>query len=244
MRPGNAVDALRPPDRQRIEGGFTRFVERHNPYIRTIVLRTREYLENTSDPETDEPLLTPMRVRLHGESDEDAIVLPPFLEDAYAQAEAFCRLLARRANTGFFRTMLLRRMGSTMEAGRLTIARILGGWEDSGDEYGEDDDREEADDRLRTLTGEERRVLAGLAQAMEANRDRDPKYAAVVRLLVDEGWIERGCIVFSQYYDSVWWLAGQLTRELPDATIGIYGGRGPFGRDAPQRLRAPGPATR
>ena len=227
--PGNAVDALRPPDRQRIEGGFTRFVEGHNPYIRTIVLRTREYLENTIDPETGEPFLTPVVVRLHGESDEDAIVLPPFLEDAYAQAETFCRLLARRANTGFFRTMLLRRMGSTMEAGRLTVARILDGWEDSGDEYGEDDDREEADDRLRTLTGEERRVLSGLAQAMEVNRDQDPKYAAVVRLLMDEGWLEHGCIVFSQYYDSVWWLAGQLTRKLPDIAIGIYAGAGRSG---------------
>ncbi len=227
--PGNAVDALRPPDRQRIEGGFTRFVEGHNPYIRTIVLRTREYLENTIDPETGEPFLTPVVVRLHGESDEDAIVLPPFLEDAYAQAETFCRLLARRANTGFFRTMLLRRMGSTMEAGRLTVARILDGWEDSGDEYGEDDDREEADDRLRTLTGEERRVLSGLAQAMEVNRDQDPKYAAVVRLLMDEGWLEHGCIVFSQYYDSAWWLAGQLTRELPDEAIGIYAGAGRSG---------------
>ena len=227
--PGNAVDVLRPPDRQRIEGGFTRFVEGHNPYIRTIVLRTREYLENTTDPETGEPFLTPVVVRLHGESDEDAIVLPPFLEDAYAQAETFCRLLARRANTGFFRTMLLRRMGSTMEAGRLTVARILDGWEDSGDEYGEDDDREEADDRLRTLTGEERRVLSGLAQAMEVNRDQDPKYAAVVRLLMDEGWLEHGCIVFSQYYDSAWWLAGQLTRELPDEAIGIYAGAGRSG---------------
>ena len=227
--PGNAVDALRPPDRQRIESGFTRFVEDHNPYIRTIVLRTRGYLENTIDPETGEPFLTPVVVRLHGESDEDAIVLPPFLEDAYAQAETFCRLLARRANTGFFRTMLLRRMGSSMEAGRLTVARILDGWEDSGDEYGEDDDREEADDRLRTLTGEERRVLSGLAQAMEVNRDQDPKYAAVVRLLMDEGWLEHGCIVFSQYYDSAWWLAGQLTRELPDETIGIYAGAGRSG---------------
>ena len=227
--PGNAVDALRPPDRQRIEGGFTRFVEGHNPYIRTIVLRTREYLENTVDPETGEPFLTLVVVRLYGESDEDAIVLPPFLEDAYAQAETFCRLLARRANTGFFRTMLLRRMGSTMEAGRLTVARILDGWEDSGDEYGEDDDREEADDRLRTLTGEERRVLSGLAQAMEVNRDQDPKYAAVVRLLMDEGWLEHGCIVFSQYYDSAWWLAGQLTRELPDEAIGIYAGAGRSG---------------
>ena len=219
--PGNRVDGLRPPDRQRIEGGFDRFVERHNPYIRTIVLRTREHLESTIDPETGEPLLTPVAVRLHGESDEDAIVLPPFLEDAYAQAEEFCRLLAQRANTGFFRTMLLRRMGSTMEAGRLTVARILDGWEDPGGDYDEDDgydgddDREEADGGLRTLTGEERRVLAGLARAMEASRDRDPKYAAVVRLLVDEGWLAHGCIVFSQYYDSVWWLAGSTT--TPDA---------------------------
>ena len=233
--PGNRVDGLRPPDRQRIEGGFSRFVERHNPYIRTIVLRTREHLENTIDPETGEPLLTPVAVRLHGESDEDAIVLPPFLEDACAQAEAFCRLLAQRANTGFFRTMLLRRMGSTMEAGRLTVARILDGWEDPGGDYDEDDgydgddDREEADGGLRTLTGEERRVLAGLARAMEASRDRDPKYAAVVRLLVDEGWLARGCIVFSQYYDSVWWLAGRLTRELPDEAIGVYAGAGRSG---------------
>ena len=262
---GRAVDALRPPDRQRIESGFDRFVERHNPYIRTIVLRTREQLENTIDPETGEPLLTPVMVRLRGESDEEAIVLPPFLEDAYAQAEAFCRLLAERANTGFFRTMLLRRMGSTMEAGRLTVTRILDGWgagpgaADDGagagtgsgtgagagsragygyehrdgdggyDGYDDEDEEEAADDRLRALTGEERRVLSGLAQAMEASRDRDPKCDAVRRLLVDEGWLERGCIVFSQYYDSVWWLAGQLARELPEEAIGVYAGAGRSG---------------
>ena len=67
-------------------------------------------------------------------------------------------------------------------------------------------------------------MLSGLAQAMETNRDRDPKCAAVVRLLVDEGWLERGCIVFSQYYDSVRWLAGQLARELPDEAVGVYAG--------------------
>ena len=48
--------------------------------------------------------------------------------------------------------------------------------------------------------------------------------AAVTRLLVDDGWLDHGCIVFSQYYDSIWWLAGQLTRELPDEAIGVYAG--------------------
>ncbi|MGI8739936.1 MAG: helicase-related protein [Gammaproteobacteria bacterium] len=33
-----------------------------------------------------------------------------------------------------------------------------------------------------------------------------------------------GCIIFSQYYDSVWWLAVQLTQELPEEDIGIYAG--------------------
>ena len=219
--PGKAVEALRPPDRQRIENGFERFIERHNPYIRTIVRRTREYLESTADPGTGEPYLAPVRIRLHGESDDDAIKLPPFLEDAYALAEDFCRLLGERSNTGFFRTMLLRRMGSTIEAGLLTVTRILDGWEALDDD---DHNDEETDDRLGTLTNEERQVLSRLAQAMAANRDQDPKAAAVTRLLVDDGWLERGCIVFSQYYDSVWWLANQLTRELPDEAIGIYAG--------------------
>ena len=88
--PGRLIDELRPADKERIRRGFSRFLERHNPFIRTIVLRTREYLETTLDPETGEPYLKPVRVRLHGEGPEDAIQLPPFLEEAYQLAERFC----------------------------------------------------------------------------------------------------------------------------------------------------------
>ncbi|MDE0192031.1 MAG: phospholipase D-like domain-containing protein [Gammaproteobacteria bacterium] len=221
--PGKAFDSLRAPDRQRIETGFRRFVERHNPYIRAIVRRSREYLENTVDPTTGEPYLAPITVRLHGESATDAIRLPPFLQDAYGHAERFCELLAERANTGFFRTMLLRRMGSTMEAGRLTVNRILEGWEEVDEE---DDD---PGNQLRSLTPEERATLERLTRSMESNRERDPKYAAVLRLLVDERWLDEGCIVFSQHFDSVWWLANQLSRELPDEPIGVYAGTGRSG---------------
>ena len=217
---GHAIEALRPADRRRIEDCFKRLTDDHHPYIRTIVLRTREYLETTLDPETGEPYLAPVRVRLHGESDGDAIRLPPFLEDAYHLAEEFCRLLAERANSGFFRTMLLRRMGSTMEAGRRTVEKMLGEWTDLDE--AEDDD--ESTDELRTLTGQEREILTRLAQAMESNRAQDPKYAEVLRLLVEESWLRHGCIVFSQYFDSVWWLAERLTAELPAQPIGIYAG--------------------
>lgn len=215
---GRTVESLRSSDRQRIDQGFLRFMEQHNPFIRTIVRRTREYLESTVDPSTGEPMLSPVAIRLHGESAADAINLPPFLNDAYGRAEKFCALLTQRANTGFFRTMLLRRIGSTMEAGRLTVERMLAGWTDLDDE--EDDQQ----GQLGTLTAAERHQLQHLRAAMESNQSRDPKYAVARRLLVDEGWLEQGCIIFSQYFDSVWWLANQLSADLSSEPIGIYAG--------------------
>jgi len=47
----------------------------------------------------------------------------------------------------------------------------------------------------------------------------------VVERLMDAGWLETGCIVFSQYRDSVQWLAEQLTQEWPDEPIALYSGR-------------------
>ena len=223
--PGNAADTLRAADKQRLNDLFPRFLRSHNPYIRAIVLRTRAYLEQTLDPATGEPYLAPVGVRLHGDAAEDAIPLPPFLQDAYRQAEAFCQLLAKRLSAGFFRTMLLRRIGSTMAAGCLTVARMLRGWEDAEDF----EDDEEAPAAFRTLTSEERALLERLAEALEAHAEQDPKCAVVLRLLTDEGWLAHGCIVFSQFYDSAWWLANQLSAALPGEPIGIYAGAGRSG---------------
>ena len=77
------------------------------------------------------------------------------------------------------------------------------------------------EDAYRTLTAAERDVLLRLKSALEANRERDPKYAVVRRLLVEEGWLQSGCIVFSQYFDSAQWLAGQLASDLPNESICI-----------------------
>ena len=220
LAPGGSFERLKAHDRTKVKRIFPRFLEQSNPFIRHIVLRTRAYLESTLDPETGEHYLKPVKVRLHGERDEDAITLPPFLEDAYHLAEEFCRLLAARAKSGFFRTLLLRRVGSTMEAGRRTVENMLAGW----DSLADDEDDEETLGQLRSLTVPERAILERFLKALEANQERDPKYAIVRRQLVDEGWLNLGCIVFSQYFDSVWWLAGQLSNELPDEPIGIYAG--------------------
>ena len=125
-----------------------------------------------------------------------------------------------RVRSGFFRTMLLKRMGSSMEAGRRTTEKILNGWED----IDEDEDDENTSTGFRTLTGEERGVLERLAQSMQANQERDPKYAGVRHLLIEREWLTHGCIIFSQYSDSVSWLARQLTTELEGEPIGVYAG--------------------
>ncbi len=143
--PGSAFDKLRAPDRARVEDLFPRFIHGHNPYIRRIVRRTREQLENQIDPETNEPLLQRVNVELLGEGDEDAIRLPPYLREAYKLAEEFCEKLGERVKSaGFLRTGLLRRVGSTIYAGMQTAARMLETWDliDVADGIEDDDDAE------------------------------------------------------------------------------------------------------
>jgi superfamily II DNA or RNA helicase len=69
------------------------------------------------------------------------------------------------------------------------------------------------------------RLLQQCLNALESDRENDPKYQNVVAYLFTKGWLELGCIIFSQYYDSVWWLANQLSEHhIPDEQIAIYAG--------------------
>lgn len=222
VAPGDAWDKLREPDKSRIRRLSRDFAQHHNPFIRHIVRRTREFLENEIDPETGERYLKPVKVELYGESDRDAIPLPPYLKDAYEVAEAFCELLGQRMKgSGFLKTLLLRRVGSTICAGMNTAKNMLGAWED----IEEEDDEATPEEKPKSLTPSERDLLKQFLDKLEANQEDDPKYEVVRRLLVEEGWLNEGCIIFSQYFDSIRWLADQLSRDLPKGeVIGIYAG--------------------
>ncbi len=221
-------ERLKESDKERVRRQRAGFGVEHNPFIRHIIRRTRSYLEQKKD-ENGEPYLTAVNVVLRGESDHEAITLPPYLRDAYQRANSFCELLSQRVDsTGFLKTLLLRRLGSTVRAGMITAQKILTQWVQADDDE-ETDDSEDADPRqsmagIGELTEAERRLLHEFINVLEANHDPDPKYEVVYRLLTRESWLERGCIIFSQYYDSVWWLAEQLTCDLPDMPIGIYAG--------------------
>lgn len=218
-----------------------------NPLLRCIVRRTRRYLETTINPATGGYFLPRVSVRLFGEDPESAIPLTGYLHDAYEEAERFCELLKHRVQSaGFFRTLLLRRIGSSMEAGLRTVLKLLGETtEDESDEDEDEDDAEEDDlqQAIPTLTGpdqtsfrdfstEEIQSLQRVRTLLRQGTSRDPKLEAVLGYLLGrrddaEGrWSERGCILFSQYYDTVRWFGTELAKHEAFAAqdIGLYAG--------------------
>ena len=190
--PADVWQKLSRPDQERIRRLRPTFVSDHNPFIRHIIRRTRDFLEKTIDEETGEPYLQPVKVQLFGEEPQEAITLPVYLKDAYSHAEEFCRLLGSRVKGGgFLKTLLLRRVGSTIRAGWETARRMYGTWGEAI-ESEDDDETDQPEDvsEMKNLSSEERNVLHQFILSLEANQDRDPKYAAVKKLLVEKQWLE------------------------------------------------------
>ncbi len=231
---GSDIDKLRPPDRSRLERLKPNFGREHNPFLRHIIRRTRDFLETEKDPETNQPYLDPVYVKLLGEGDDGAVELSPYLKEAYKLAEDFCAAMARnRKGAGFLKTLLLRRAGSSVVAGISTARKMLENWELIEDDDEDEDEPPKRDD-FKTLSPAERALLENYVRALESNQSEDPKYRVVHRLLTEgnpeaEGqpWKKFGCMIFSQYYDSAEWLAAKLSKEaLPDELIGLYAGSG------------------
>jgi superfamily II DNA/RNA helicase len=114
------------------------------------------------------------------------------------------------------KNLMEQRVCSSVVAG-LNTARVLL----QGREVHEDSEDAEVD--LRLQTEEERAALNALIQSLERMRE-DPKLSAIRHFLLEEGWLELGCIIFSQYYDTARWVADSLAAELPGETIGLYAG--------------------
>jgi len=237
---GDLISSMNSPTRTLLSQVAHEFGRNHNPFIRHIVRRTRRYLEDTIDPATGEPYLKPVRVKLFGEGEDEAVPLPPYLQDAYDAAQEFCHLLSQRVKgAGFLKTLLLRRMGSSIYAGRRTTEKMLSTW-GTGDLFADkrtdNDEAVDADDDgeptipvvesgMKNLTAPERAELTRCLKALEVSQDRDPKFHQVLDYLVGQNWLEQGCIIFSQYFDSAWWLAESLSREhFPEEPIGLYAG--------------------
>jgi hypothetical protein len=231
MASPESYNRLLDSDKTQIRRVLNNYGREFNPFILHIIRRTRSYLENTIDNETGEPYLQPVKVKLFGEQADESIVLPLYFQRAYTLAEEFCTVLSGRVKgAGFFKTLLLRRIGSTMYAGHRTVEKLLTEWNTDGDNEllaseDEDDTDVTSSETMKDLTDREIKLLQLCLDSLKTDRENDPKYHNVVNYLFDKGWLELGCIIFSQYYDSVWWLANQLSEHhIPDENIAIYAG--------------------
>jgi len=206
------------------------FFENYNPYIRHVVRRERGYLENTLDPTTGLPFLQKINVKLHGEGDDGAIQLTGYMKEAYELAEEFCSLLSQRAKgAGFFKTLLLKRIGSSLEAGKNTGNKMLNEWGAGLNNFSDDEDDDsdvpsKEESELKNLTPDERDLLERFVGALESNNATDPKYYKVVELLKVDNWLKKGVIIFSQYFDTARWVAEKLSLEFSEMPIALYAG--------------------
>lgn len=119
--------------------------------------------------------------------------------------------------------------------------------DDQSDEE-EDDDERDAEDGdgdavtlprpgaaasdFKNFTDKERASLQRCLDLLRQGGSNDPKLDALIGYLLgtgdglDQRWVDLGCILFSQYYDTVRWVGDQLaTRpEFASLEIGLYAG--------------------
>jgi len=67
--------------------------------------------------------------------------------------------------------------------------------------------------------------LRDIIDVLSNSQEEDPKYNKIKELLLKENWIKRGCIIFSEYFDTAQWIAQKLSEDIP-MDIGLYAGLG------------------
>jgi superfamily II DNA/RNA helicase len=88
----------------------------------------------------------------------------------------------------------------------------------------EDEDDTLALSGMDSFTDAERHHLQTIVDLLSRPEATDPKFAAVSHYLKEEQWLDLGCIVFSQYFDTANWIAKKLAAALPGESIALYTG--------------------
>ena len=211
------------------------FLRDNNPIIRHTVLRRRQTLE-------DAGLLEKVGVNVHPNPNAPAdayagvgfnglglLTNLPF-DLAYQAAESFTLALQKRTKAaGFMKTLLLQRICSSFASDRATAERML-----RKEIFEEEEQTQLIEEAMSVLTDKEAKYLRTIAEELSRPEARDPKLNAVKHFLTSypsEGktWLEHGCIIFSQYYDTAYSLGKELAKSLTGEVVGVYAGTGKSG---------------
>lgn len=185
-----------------------------NPFTQWVVKRSRDRLEA-------EGKLVKIEMVPHG--DGQPILCSHSMGQAFELAEGFAKALHHRVKAGgFIKTLLQRRVGSSLVAGLKTTDKML-----AGKQPDEDEDPDEEGSSIYPLTDDEKALLQRLRDhlASHLGHEDDPKFERVRDVLnLDfdgQKWVERGVLIFTQFYDSAYALAEYLQKHF-DEPIGLY----------------------
>ena len=217
VRPQFEDDVLSPSN------GLT-FFQRNNPIVRHVVLRRRATLENAG-------LIPRIPVDIHPMPNSVPVMFDGLglrtsasFDIAYEAAEKFTKAFGKRQKAaGFLKGLLRQRICSSVASGLATAKKLLEGRPIDDEEF-----QLNLGDGKLEIVDEERLHLQTIIDCFERDAS-DPKLDAVLFYLLERRWLEMGCIVFSQYYDTVKWIGERLTARLPDETVALYAGAGKSG---------------
>ena len=211
-----------------------RFFKENNPVLRHTVLRKRKQLE-------DDGLLEKVGVNTHPitrnlaqyQSRFVGLGIPtntPF-QVAYEKAEEFCKLLQSRTKAGgFMKSLMLQRICSSFASGLKTAQKMLKHSISNEDE----DHTEEVEHILSEMTTAEVACLKAIETQLSRAEAVDSKLNTVKWFLTEfrtdgKTWLEHGCIIFSQYFDTAEWIAKELSKSLKGEVVAVYAGVGKSG---------------
>ncbi len=184
------------------------------PFTQRIIKRSRERLEA-------EGKLVPIEMEPFG--DGQPILCSHSMEQAFELAADFAKALNKRVKaSGFIKTLLQRRVGSSLTAGLKTTRKML-----HGRTLEEEENPHEDAESIYPLTEGELELLARLEAhlARHLEREEDPKFERVRQILEmafdGKSWLDRGILIFSQFYDSAFALCEYLTKHVEES-IGLY----------------------
>jgi len=210
------------------------FFRENNPVLRHTVLRKRKQLE-------DDGLLEKVGVNTHPvtrnlsqyQSRFVGLGIPtntPF-QVAYEKAEEFSSLLQSRTKAGgFMKSLMLQRICSSFASGLKTAQRML-----QHSISNEDEDRvNEVEHILSGMTPNEVDCLKEIETQLLRAEAVDSKLNTVKWFLTEfrtdgKTWLEHGCIIFSQYYDTAEWIAKELAKSFKGEVVAVYAGVGKSG---------------
>ena len=200
------------------------FFQRNNPILRHTVLRKRTTLENLG-------LLDKIAVDIWPSGKENIPIFEGLslqtsveFDKAYGSVKDFTDTLAKRVQSaGFMKNMMQSRICSSIASGLSTAKKLL----EKRTELNEVEDEVLLVD-MPELIDEEKVHLERIINFLSC-KSTDPKLDAVLYFLLERGWLDLGCIIFSQYYDTAYWVASSLANRLPEERVALYAGAGKSG---------------